>query len=76
MSVIVNVMLSLMSGFFFCFRGELGFLDCVDICMYDVNKHIELLEFVFDYVYVDLQYNDISLTSKFYCRVCVLVWCL
>ena len=27
-------------------------------------------------VYVDLQYNDISLTSKFYCRVCVLVWCL
>ena len=44
--------------------------------MYDVNKHFELLEFVFDSVYVDLQYNDISLTSKFYCRVCVLVWCL
>ena len=32
---------------FFCFRGELGFLHCDDICMCDVNKHFELLEFVF-----------------------------
>ena len=29
-------------------------------CMYVVNKQFELLEFVFDYVYVDLQYDDIS----------------
>ena len=29
----------------FCFRGELGFLNC-DICMCVVNKHFELLEFV------------------------------
>ena len=37
-----------------CFRGELGFLNCDDICMCVVNKQLELLEFVFDSVYVDL----------------------
>ena len=57
----------------FDFRGELGFLNCDDICMCVVNKQFELLEFVFESVYVDLQYDDISLT---YCWVCVLVWCL
>ena len=47
-----------------CFglRGELGFLICDDICMCVVNKQFELLEFVFDSVYVDLQYDEISLT--------------
>ena len=45
-----------------CFTGELGFLNCDDICMCVVNKQFELLEFVFDSVYVDLQYNEISLT--------------
>ena len=45
-----------------CFRGELGFLNCDDICMCIVNKQFELLEFVFDSVYVDLQYDKISLT--------------
>ena len=45
-----------------CFRGELGFLNCDAICMGVVNKQFELLEFVFDSVYVDLQYNEISLT--------------
>ena len=44
------------------FRGELGFLNCDDICMCVVNKQFELLEFVFDLVYVDLQYDEISLT--------------
>ena len=82
MSVVVNVMLSLMSVMptsclvqpigmhggevmYFecvCFRGELGFLNCGDICMYVVNKQFELLEFVFVSVYVDLQYDEISLT--------------
>ena len=70
MSVVVNAMLSLIIGmspphnggevmYFgcFCFRGELGFLDCDDICMCVVNKHFELLEFVFNFVYVDLKYN-------------------
>ena len=46
----------------FCFRGELGFLNCDDVCMCVVNKQFELLEFVFDSVYVDMQYNEISLT--------------
>ena len=29
-----------------CFRGELVFLNCDDICMCIVNKQFELLEFV------------------------------
>ena len=35
-----------------CFRGELGFRNCDDICMCVVNKQFELLEFVSDSVYV------------------------
>ena len=82
MSVVVNVMLSLMSVMnpppavcnlfthggevmYFgcvCFRGELGFLNCDDICICVANKQFELLEFVFDSVYVDLQYDEISRT--------------
>ena len=46
----------------FGFRGELGFLNCDDVCMCVVNKQFELLEFVFDSVYVDLQYDEIYLT--------------
>ena len=38
--------------------GELGFLNCDDVCMCVVNKQFELLESV----YVDLQYDEISLT--------------
>ena len=30
----------------FGFRGELGFLNCDDVCMCVVNKQFELLEFV------------------------------
>ena len=60
-----------------CFRGEIGFLNCDDICMCVVNKQFVLLEFVFDYVYVDLQYDEISLTftagSLSLCCVCGLV---
>ena len=55
-----------------CFRGELGFLNCDDICMCVANKQFELLESVVDSVYVDLQYDF----SHFYCWVCVLVLCL
>ena len=43
-----------------CFSGELGFLNCDDICMCVVNKQFELLEL--DFVYVDLQYDELSLT--------------
>ena len=45
----------------FGFRGELGFLNFDDVCMCVVNKQFELLEFVSDSVYVDLQYDEISL---------------
>ena len=46
----------------FGFRGELGFLNCDDVCICVVNKQFELLEFVSESVYVDLQYDEISLT--------------
>ena len=46
----------------FGFRGELGFLNCDDVCMCVVNKQFELLECVSESVYVDLQYREISLT--------------
>ena len=53
--------------------GELGFLNCDDICMYVVNMQFELLEFVFDSVYVDLQDDEISLTST---AGSVSLWCV
>ena len=50
--------------YFGCFglRGEAGFLNCDDVCMCVVSKQFELLEFVSESVYVDLQYDEISLT--------------
>ena len=36
-----------------CFRGELGFMTCDDICMCVVIKQFELLEFVFESVYFE-----------------------
>ena len=49
----------------------LGFLNCDDVCVCVVNKQFELLEFVFDSVYVDLQYDEISLTFTIVCVACV-----
>ena len=46
----------------FCFKGEHGFLNYVDISMCVVNKQLELLEFVFDSIYVNLQYDEIAST--------------
>ena len=50
----------------------------IDICMCVVNKQFERLKFVFDSVYVDLQYDEISLTfnagSVSLCCVCVCLW--
>ena len=52
-------------------RGELGFLNCDNVCMCVVNSQFEL---VFDSVYVDLQYDEIYLTftagSVSLCCVC------
>ena len=41
----------------FDFRGELGFLNCDNVCMRVVNKQFELLEFVFESVYVHLHFD-------------------
>ena len=41
---------------------ELGLLNCDDVCMCVVNKQFEFLEFVSESIYVDLQYDEISLT--------------
>ena len=65
--------------YFWCFgfRGELGFLNCDDVCMCVVNKQFELLEFVSESVYVDLQYDEISLTftaGPVCLCVCVVLW--
>ena len=43
-------------------RRYVCFLNCDDVCMCVVNKQFELLEFVSESVYVDLQYDEISLT--------------
>ena len=62
--------------YFWCFgfRGELGFLNYDDVCMCVVNKQFELLEFVSESVYVDLQNDEISLTiiftSTYYTKSC------
>ena len=39
-------------------------MNCHDIGMCVVNMQFELLEFVFDPVYFDLQYDD---STHFYC---------
>ena len=76
MSVVVNVMLSLMSVMklctlgSFCFRGELGFLNCDDICMCVVNKQFQLLEFMqYDQIYLTFTAGYVCL-----CGVCVRTW--
>ena len=45
----------------FGFRGELGFLNCNDVCMCVVNKQFEFLEFVSESVFFYLKYDEISL---------------
>ena len=46
----------------FDFRGEYGFLNWDASCVCVVDKQLELLEFVFDSVYIDLLYDEISTT--------------
>ena len=47
--------------------------NCDDACMCVVNKQFELLEFVSESVYVDLQYDEISLT--FTAGPVCFLWC-
>ena len=51
-----------------CFSGELGFLNCDDICMCVVNRQFELFEFFIMFI-IDLQYDEISLifTTGYVC---------
>ena len=81
MSVVVNVMLLLINVMSpppalcnLAVRMVVKFLNCDDICMCVVNKQFKLIEFVFDSVYVDLQYDEISLSftavSVCLCGVC------
>ena len=50
-------------------------MNCDEICMCVVNKQFELLEFVFDSVYVDLQYDESSLTfSARYVSLRCVMW--
>ena len=42
--------------------GVVGTLNCDDVCMCVANKQFELLEFVSESVYVDFQYDEISLS--------------
>ena len=64
----------------FGFRVEHGLLNCDHVCKCVLNMQFELLEFVFDSVYVDLQHDDIFLTftagSVSLCCVCgyVVMW--
>ena len=51
----------------FDFRGELGFLNCDDVYMCVVIKQFELLEFVFESVYVDSMMRFISLLLLWLC---------
>ena len=46
-------------------------LNCDDFCICVVNKQFEPIEFVFYSVYVDLQYDDITLTFTSEAVVCV-----
>ena len=52
--------------------GEFGLLNCDDICTCVVNKQFEQLEFVFDFVYADLKYNEILLLRLLsLCCMCI-----
>ena len=57
-----------------CFRGELGFLNCDDICMCFVNKQFELLEFVL--IPFMLMCNMMRFLLLLLLGLCVLVLCL
>ena len=98
MSVVVNVMLSLMSVMSpppalcnlslrtvvkLCtlvvldFRGELGFLNCDDVCMCVVNKQFELLKFgLFPFMLTCsmMRFLSLLLLSLCPCVVSMVIW--
>ena len=59
------------------FSGELGFLNCDDICMCVVHKQFELLEFVlgpFMLTCSMIRFLSISLLGPCACVVFVVLW--
>ena len=94
MSVVVNIMLSLITEMsptigthggevkYFgcvCFKTELGFLNCDNICMCVVNKQFELLEFVlipFMLTCSMMRFISLLLLGQSPCVVCghVVMW--
>ena len=60
-----------------CFRGELGFLNCEDICRCVVNKQFELLEFVlipFMLTCSMMKFLSLLLLGMCPCVVSVVLW--
>ena len=60
-----------------CIRGELGFLNCDDICMCVVNKQFELLEFIlipFILICNMIKFLSLLLLGMCPCVVCVVMW--
>ena len=65
--------------YFVCvfFRGELGFLNCDDICMCVVNKLVELLEFFFIpfmLTYSMMRFISLLLLGRCPCVMSVVMW--
>ena len=57
----------------FGFRGVLGFLNCDDVCMCVMNKHLSSSSlFMSPFM---LTCSMIKFIPPFYCWVSVLVWC-
>ena len=60
-----------------CFRGELGFLKCDDICMCIVNTQFQLIEFVlipFMLTCSMVRFISLLLLSMCACVVSVIMW--
>ena len=65
--------------YFWCFgfRGELGFLNCDDVCMCVVNKQFEVLEFVSESVMLTcsmMRFLSPLLLDLCVCVVLVVLW--
>ena len=79
-SVVVNVQPNSAHGgksmyfWSFCLRGELGFLNCNNICMCVVKKQFELHEFVL--ILFLLTCSIMRLILLLLLGLCACVWCV
>ena len=58
----------------FCFRGELGFLNCDDIYMCIVNKQFELLAYMLTCSCSIMIFISLLLLGLCACAVSVVIW--